>query len=371
MQENKKDYEDYFRAIEKDISKEFDKNYSQKTNSNLEKSIPKGKERRKINVKAVLIFALAIFFTVLIIISIVKLISAFQAKEPTVKKETKIVKTEEQEQKETIEDFLLSFSGKEETVDSSVNSKSVIFVDDESGNVIASRNPQKRMFPASTTKIMTLLVAVENITDFDNTFTMTYTITDPLYRAGATVAGFSSGEVLNMYDLIYGTILPSGGDAAIALAEKIAGSEKNFVNLMNEKVKELGLKDTHFSNCTGLYDINNYTTCEDLAVILRAAMRNNLCKTVLAKQEYTTSKTKQHPDGILLQNTLFKYMYGTEPKGATIVGGKTGFINESGYCIASFGENNYGKTFVCITLSGDSRWPAVYDQINLYTKYAK
>ena len=142
---------------------------------------------------------------------------------------------------------------------------------------------------------------------------------------------------------------------------------------MNAKAKELGLRDTHFVNASGLFDANHYSTPEDMAVIIRAAMENELLREILSTYEYTTAPTAQNPNGILLTSTLFKRMYGTEPEGSDIIGGKTGFINESGYCIASFGksESESGTEYVCVTFKGPSVWPAVYDQINLYTRYAK
>ena len=219
---------------------------------------------------------------------------------------------------------------------------------------------------------MTLLCAVENIEDVNDTFTMTYEITDPLYVSDASVAGFLNNEKVTMTDLLYGMILPSGADAAIGLAVKIAGSEEAFVKLMNDKVKELGLENTNFTNVSGLYDQNNYSTAYDMAIILDCAMENELCRKVLSTYQYTTQKTPQNPEGILLQSTLFSYMYGTEPETATVLGGKTGFVNESGYCIASFGENkSQTEEYIVITMGNSSKWPAFYGQIDLYKKFAK
>ena len=219
---------------------------------------------------------------------------------------------------------------------------------------------------------MTLLVAAENITDFEDTFTMTLDITDPLFVAGASVAGFLNGEEVTMTDLLYGTILPSGADAAMGLAIKVAGSEKAFVKLMNEKVKELRLQNTHFANVTGLHDEENYSSAYDMAIILDAAMQNELCRTVLSTYQHTTRVTEQNPEGILLSSTLFTYMYGDEPETATILGGKTGFVNESGYCIASFGKANESQNeYIVVTLGNSARWPAFYGQIDLYKEFAK
>ncbi|HAY96981.1 MAG TPA: hypothetical protein DCY23_01445 [Ruminococcaceae bacterium] len=247
-----------------------------------------------------------------------------------------------------------------------------VIVNLDTHNIVASRAPHERLYPASTTKIMTLLVAAENIKNYEDTFTMTLDITDKLYIAEATVAGFTNGEKINMTDLLYGTILPSGADAAIGLAIKLGGSEEGFVKLMNDKAKALGLKDTHFTNVTGLFDKEHYTSAYDMAIILETAIENPLCKKILSTYQYTSSPTEQHPEGIQMSATLFNYMYGTEPETATIEGGKTGFVNESGYCIASFGSNNTTKNrYIAVTLKNSSRWPAFHGQIELYKQFAQ
>ena len=97
-----------------------------------------------------------------------------------------------------------------------------------------------------------------------------------------------------------------------------------------------------------------------------------ICKKVLSAYQYTTAVTPQHPEGILLSSTLFTYMYGNEPVTATILGGKTGFVNESGYCIASYGENNEnGNEYIVVTLGNSARMPAFFGQIDLYKEFAK
>ncbi|MGN0493865.1 MAG: hypothetical protein ACI4F7_09480, partial [Acutalibacteraceae bacterium] len=109
----------------------------------------------------------------------------------------------------------------------------------------------------------------------------------------------------------------------------------------------------------------------DMAIILETALKNPICKKVISTYQYTTSKTEQHPNGIPLSATLFEYMYGTEPETATILGGKTGFVNESGYCIATYGTNNTtGNEYIAVTLKNSSRWPAFYGQIDLYKQFA-
>lgn len=256
-------------------------------------------------------------------------------------------------------------------IPSEIAAQNIIVVNCDTNKVIAARNATERCYPASTTKVMTILTAVDYITDYDKTFTFSYEITDPFHQDGATMAGFANDEAVNMTDLIYGAILPSGADATVGLAISIAGSEQEFAKLMNKKAEELGLKNTHFTNASGLFDKNHYTTPEDMAVIMRAAMKNDLCRKVLSTYQYTTAPTPQHPEGIPLTSTLFSRMYGTEPDGSDILGGKTGFINESGHCIASFGKSDDGTEYVCVTYKGAGLWPSVYDQINLYSDYAK
>lgn len=264
------------------------------------------------------------------------------------------------------------FTDNTQSIPVSNDAEGVIIVNTETHEVIASRKPNERFYPASTTKIMTLLVAVENIKDFNDTFTMTTEITDPLFKAEASVAGFLSGEAVTLTDLLYGTILPSGADAAVGLAVKLAGSEKAFAELMNKKVEEMGLENTHFENVTGLFDKNHYSSPYDMAIILETALKYPVCKKILSTYQYTSKATAQHPDGIPMSATLFDYMYGTEPETATILGGKTGFVNESGYCIATYGKNNTTENeYIVVTFKNSSRWPAVHGQIDLYKQLAK
>ncbi len=252
-----------------------------------------------------------------------------------------------------------------------INSNFVAVLRLDTNKIIASKNLHERMYPASTTKIMTALVAYENAVSMDSTFTVTTELIDPLYRAEATLAGFADGEAVTVRDLIYGTILPSGAEAAEGVAIATAGSVEEFVKLMNQKVEALGIKNTHFSNVTGLHDTANYSTAYDMAIILKAAMKVPFLREVLSTYQYTTAPTAQHPEGVPLTGTLFSYMYGTEPEGADILGGKTGYVYESGYCIASFGRADSGTEYICVTTNAESKWPAVYDQINIYSTYVK
>lgn len=250
-----------------------------------------------------------------------------------------------------------------------IDAKYAVLVDVTEGRIIAQKKPDTQAYPASIAKIMTLLVAVEHIPDLEDTFEVTYAITDPGYLQGASMAGFKNKEQVKMWDLLYGCILPSGADATAALAHVVAGSEEAFADLMNQKAKELGLENTHFANASGLHHADFHTTPKDMAVILMAAMKNETCRMVLCEDEYVTAKTPQNPDGLQLYSTLFSRMYGDEPEGATIIGGKTGYTYEAKHTMASYAEGEDGHDYVIVTMGGSNNYKATYDHINILSKY--
>ena len=251
-----------------------------------------------------------------------------------------------------------------------VNSEHGVLIDVESNSIIAERDCNAKIYPASLTKIMTVLVAAENINDMNSTFTMTHEILEPLINQDATRAGFEEGEQVKLIDMMYGAILPSGADATIGLADAISGTEANFVVLMNKKAQEMGLKNTHFVNSSGLYDENHYSTAVDMAVILEYAMKNELCRKILSTYQYTTAATAQHPQGILLESTMFSRMYGTEVKDVTILGGKMGYTVEAGNCLASFATKN-GKEYIAVTTNGAGKYKPIFDSFAIYENYLK
>lgn len=360
-----KSYGEYFENLEKGLnnepSKSINKSFAPKPQK--KKKVYKVFRLRKWVLAVIGLFLIGtIVATSIGISAIISNLAENDKSEITAKEEQKVEENKPKPQK-------ISYEFPENTPDilAANDAKNAIIIDLSQNKVIAARNPHQKAYPASTTKVMTLLVASEHLTDLNDTFTMTYKITDPLFVQEASVAGFLNDETITVKDLFYGTILPSGADAATALAIMAAGSEKEFVDLMNKKVKELGLKNTHFDNVTGLHSEQNYCSAYDMAVILNAAMKNEFCKEILSTYQYRTTKTPQNPDGILLSNTIFEYMYGTEPETATILGGKTGFVNESGYCIASFGKaNDTENEYIVVTFGNSSRWPAFHGQIDLY-----
>lgn len=372
---NNKDYGEYFSAVEKRLNNQ---NSAEKPQAPKPKTDAGSKNAAKRVYGGVFKLRPWVYVATIVLIAVLLLIIFLPKKAKADGGNTalqtlpaeNVEKTEEQA--EPVNRYAKTNSNTA-AIDGDIKSESVIVINCNTDTVVAERNSSQKCYPASTTKIMTVLTAVDCITDYEDTFTFSYAVTDPFYRQEATMAGFSNEESVNMTDMLYGAILPSGADACVGLAVKIAGSEAAFVELMNKKAEDLGLKNTHFTNTTGLFDQEHYTTAEDMAVIIREAAQNEICRKVLSTYQYTTAATPQHPSGILLTSTLFSYMYGTEPEGADISGGKTGFVNESGYCIATFGKSEAegGDEYVCVTLKGAGLWPTVYDQINLYTRYAK
>jgi D-alanyl-D-alanine carboxypeptidase (penicillin-binding protein 5/6) len=246
-----------------------------------------------------------------------------------------------------------------------------ILIDLDTNTIVAQRNAKDRINPASMTKILTVLVAAEHITDLDDTFTITREITDFSYQNDCSSVGFAEGETVTVKDLLYGTILPSGGDAAAGLAYYVAGSLDEFAELLNEKIAELGLSgSSHFTNCVGLYDENHYSTVYDMGVMLKAAVENELCREVLSAHTYTTSSTTEHPEGITVSNWFLRRIEDKETNGE-VVCAKTGYVVQSGNCAASYSISNEGKHYICVTADTYSSWRAIYDHVAVYQQYCK
>ena len=237
--------------------------------------------------------------------------------------------------------------------------------------VKAVKNAHDRIYPASMTKILTLLVACEHIEDLDEMFEVTIEDTDYAFSNDLSTAGFQVGERVSMRDLLYGTILPSGGDAAHALARAVAGSEEAFAEMMNEKLASLKLPDpAHFTDCSGVFNENHYCSAYDMAVIINAAMDHPLAREVLIAHRYTTMATQEHPDGISLSN-LFLRRIEDKDTGGEVLGAKTGYVVKSGNCAASYYTcGTDGKDYICVSADAHSAWRAIYDHVAAYNIYA-
>ena len=257
----------------------------------------------------------------------------------------------------------------------SVGSGYAVLVDLVDGTVVAGRDYDTEMNPASMTKILTLLVAVENINlkklDTD-TFEITQDITDYVYTNQMSQVGWNIGDTPTIRSLLYGTILPSGADAALALAEYTAGSQEAFVDLMNKKLEELGISDTaHFTNVVGAYDEDHYCTALDMATILRAAIDNETCREVLSCHYYEVPPSGgEESPSIDISNWFLRRIEDKDTHG-TVICGKTGYVSESGFCAASYQESDDGGHYICVTADGAGIWPCIYDHVEIYTTFTE
>ncbi len=249
---------------------------------------------------------------------------------------------------------------------SNIYSNYAVLLDVQTNEILAHRGAEQQMYPASLTKLMTLLVAVENISDFNATYTMTYDLIAPLIEQEAARAGFEDHETITITDLLYGMILPSGADATIALVQYVANDEHSFVKLMNDKAAELGMTHTNFTNATGLFDVEHYSTAVDLSMLMKEVMKNNICKKILTSVDYTTTSTQQNPGGILLQSTTFSRMYGSEVSGIEIIAGKTGFHDQAGQCLATYARAVDGREYVLITGHAPTDMDTIWDAFAIY-----
>ena len=251
---------------------------------------------------------------------------------------------------------------------SGINSPYAVLMQVRGGRVIGEINGDQQMYPASMTKIMTTIVAIENLKDLDQEITLTNEMFEGLYEQDATQAGFQPGETVRAIDLLYGVMLPSGAECCIALADTISGSEADFVALMNEKAAKLGMSGTNFCDTTGLHDANHYSTAKDIAVLLKYALRNDTFRKIIESPYHSTPATNIHPDGITFYSTMFKNLSDTVVTDGQIMGGKTGYTGEAGHCLASFAEID-GIEYILVTGGASGTGiPHINDALTVYNR---
>ena len=249
-------------------------------------------------------------------------------------------------------------------------SEFAVLADAETGDILAEKGSDVLLSPASMTKILTLLVAAEHITDWEQVFVMDRETADFCYRHDCSVVGYEVGEEVPARELLYGCILSSGADASLGLAVLSAGSQEAFVERMNEKAAELGLSEgAHFTNCVGLYAPEHRCTARDMALILRAAMENELCREILTTKRFHTAATDFHPEGQDLSNWFLRRIEDKDCGGVEVLAAKTGYVAESGSCAASFAQDAEGRGYLCVTGNAHSAWRAIYDHVEVYSHY--
>ena len=254
--------------------------------------------------------------------------------------------------------------------DEIINSDYALLVDTVTGNVLCWKRANERMYPASMTKVMTILTASDYISDLTDTVEITQDIIDYAKEKDCTRVGFEAGEMPTVKDLLTGTILCSGADAAIALGRYIGGSDEGFVELMNKKAQQLGLENTHFTNCVGLFDEQHYSTAAEIAAIMQAAVVVPVCFEALSAKKYTTAQTPEHPEGITIKSLFLERMAGQTMSGLCVCG-KTGFVKQSDYCAVSYYASPSGNPYICVTGHADTSLLAVSDHAVMYMIFTR
>ena len=212
---------------------------------------------------------------------------------------------------------------------------------------------------ASLTKIATTITAIENIKDLDEKVTITNSILETVSWE-ASIAGLKEGDVLTYRDLLYASMLPSGADATNSLAILSSGNIANFVNKMNELATRIGLENTHFVNVTGLDIKGHYSTANDIIKLLEYSLKNPLFKEIYTTKKYTMT------NGKTVKSTLYHYN-NTNINIDKIIGSKTGFTLNAGYCLSSLSNIN-GHEILIIVLNAEqknNKYYNIYDTVEL------
>lgn len=247
-----------------------------------------------------------------------------------------------------------------------LSADSAIVMDVDSGAILYEKNIDKKQYPASITKIMTSLVAIENSSMSE---TVTYSKSAVLnLESGASNIGLVPGEKMSMEESLYAILLMSANEACNGVAEHIAGSIDNYVNLMNQRAKELGCTGTHFANTNGLWMKNHYTTAHDMALISREAYKNPDFAEITGTKRYNIKKTNKAKNGHYLFNHHGMLLAGNYPQYVYehCVGGKTGYTSKCRYTLVTYAKKD-GMTLVSVVMRAEAPW----NDLNEYTDTLK
>ncbi len=237
-----------------------------------------------------------------------------------------------------------------------ITAEAAILIDAQTGNVLFEKNAEKKMYPASTTKIMTALLALDAVKNEEISLSQPLVLSDAAYKTldpdGSSIA-LKVGEAMTLEGLLQGLLIASGNDAAVTIAEGISGSEEQFVAKMNEKAAALGLKDTHFVNPHGLHHAEHFTTAHDMARLAREAMKNDTFKKIVECAHIYLPETNMSDRRYFINtNNLvsrMRYPYYFYEKATGI---KTGSTDQAGYCLVSSAEDG-GKSVIAVILNAE------------------
>ena len=221
--------------------------------------------------------------------------------------------------------------------------------------VTYSQNLFGKLYPASTTKILTAYIIIKHC-DLEEKVTVSADAVANM--AGSSVCGINAGDQISVKDLLYGLMLVSGNDAANALAEYYSGSIEKFAKVMNEEALALGATNSHFANANGLPDDDHYTTVYDMYLIFQEAIKSQAFVDIISTKSIdVTYQDANGNDVAKTWNNTNHYLTGeTEaPDGITVIGGKTGTTNAAGYCLVLYSTNKKGEDIISIVFKGDAR----------------
>ncbi|MCR5794685.1 MAG: serine hydrolase [Solobacterium sp.] len=238
------------------------------------------------------------------------------------------------------------------------------YVFDVTGNeVLYAKNENERMWPASLTKVMTVLLALENL-NLSDTITVKQEMLNDLAGQGLSQAGFRAGQTLSYRDLLYGAMLPSGADACNIIAYAVSGSTGSFVDLMNSRARRLGMMNTHFVNVHGNDDPNHYSTARDIEILMEAAIKHDTFLNVISTYSYTTMAGQRLISSVLKKTSG----YGGEYSIPGLVGGKTGYTPDARYNLAVLTNKDGRKRIFVVAHSWVNSYPTHFRDISLLAK---
>lgn len=239
----------------------------------------------------------------------------------------------------------------------SIQAKAAILVDDDYQEILYEQNAHEKSYPASITKVMTTMLVIESVDRGEHSLDEVVTVGDQVelgIGSGGSGVGLKAGEQLRLEDLLYCALTASANEACNALAQFISGDVASFVDLMNQRAAELGMKNTHFANTHGYHADDHYTTAYDIYLMCHEAMKHPTFRTIVSSKSHTVPATNLHAERNLHETnalvstwriTGYWYEYAT--------GIKTGSTPEAGYCLASSATKN-GKNLIAVVLGAEN-----------------
>lgn len=263
---------------------------------------------------------------------------------------------------------------------SDINSAYAVLAERETGKIIAEKGSEEKMYPASMTKIMTALTAIENIEDMDAKIDYPKELYVQLMEEHPSFAGFAADQKISVKDLLYGIVLPSGAESCKLLSALAGGTEDGFVEMMNAKAEEIGMKNTHFTNSSGFHDEDHYSTVADIQLLLKTALDNPTFYEIFTTDKYKpeAALNPELQEGDSFQSTMFEALDDLElpyeVSGGRLLGGKTGYTGEAGSCLASLAEIG-GNEYILVTAKAErpntKSHLHVKDAVNIYDQIGK